>query len=158
MAAAGKSDLVFTKTTSDVGGFIEIPIAFDSVAIQVLINAVREYEPELANLDTAVGIIGATGIIQAIGKIEYPTIPGKFTGITATLINDWRVIPAARPGSAVIPIIIFGGTLFGINSFGNNPVAPAAFTQVQYQQAEVPPSLGEEGFLTTSEFIALKDN
>lgn len=160
MAEAAASDLVFTKTTSDSGGLIEMPIAFDAMSVQTLVNAIREYEAEVLNLDTAVGIVGATGILEAVGKVEYPLIAGKFTGITATLINDWRWQAEARAGPSWVEVIIFGGSIFALNSFANNPVAPTAFVQVQLQQTEAPPQLGIEAEIagiSTEEFIALKD-
>jgi len=147
MPEAGKDDLVFTKTTSDVGGIIEMPLAFDAVSVQNIVNAVRQYEDDVPNIDTAVGIVGTTGIVRGVGKVEFPSISGKFTGITATLINDWRFQAEARVGPSTVSIIVFGGSFFAENSFGNNPLSPTAFTQIQIQQTEAPPQLGIDNLL-----------
>lgn len=149
MPAAGKTDLVFIKTTSDVGGDIQVPIAFDSVSIQTIVNATREYEANLENLDTAAGIVGSSGIILATGK---DSIGGtESTGITMKLINDWRLEFAARPGPTYVPCFVDGGNLVAINSFANNPIKPSAFTQVQIRQSQAPTIIATGGVSPTAE-------
>ena len=156
MAAAGKDDLVFIKTTSDVGGRIRVPIAFDSVEGQVIVNACREFEETLDNLDTAVGIVGRSGIIIAEGKIQFPGRP-ELTVITNTLINDWQVEFEARPGPTWVPVFVDGANLFALNSFGNNPIATTAFTQPQIRQAQAGAIIEIAPNLTVEEFLSLKD-
>jgi len=137
MAAASKGDLVFTKTTSDLGGNITVPIAFDSVTVQTLVNAIREYEDDLDNLDTACGVVGNTGILEAEGKRAIPNT-SESIGITAVLINDWRVAFEARPGAAWVGVFVNDGNLLAENSFADNPIKPTAFTAPVIRQSQAP--------------------
>ena len=57
MPEASKSDLVFNKQTL----IINVPIAFDSVKVQTIVDASREYEDDLENIDVPI-------VIEASGK------------------------------------------------------------------------------------------
>lgn len=150
MAEATKADLVFVKTTSDLGGDIQVPIAFDSVRIQTIVDAAREYEASVANLDTAVGVVGESGIIIATGKDDV--IAGEeTTGITMKLINDWRVEFAARPGPTVVSVSVFAGNLVAKNSFADNPIKPSAFTQPTIRQSQAPAAITVGGIVPTAD-------
>jgi hypothetical protein len=101
--------------------FIEITSPQTEVTIQDLINAVRDYEDEVDNMDLG-------KIADAFGKQDLGG--GVLVGITMVLLNDWRIHFEDRPGPATIQVSITGGNLVATNSFDDNPIAPSTFTQV----------------------------
>ncbi|MEA2036862.1 MAG: hypothetical protein U9O94_05100 [Nanoarchaeota archaeon] len=89
------------------------------ITIQELLNAIREYEDEVTNME-----IGK--IVNAAGK--EPLGGGVLVGITITLLEDWQVAFAARSGPTYTQCTITGGNLVATNT--NGAISPTAFTQV----------------------------
>lgn len=118
--------------------------------IQTIVDAAREFEADVDNLDTAVGVVGTSGIIIATGKDEIIENE-EDTGITMTLINNWRVEFAARPGPTWVPVSVFGGNLVAKNTFANNPIKPSAYTQPTIRQSQSPAAVTVGGIVPTAE-------
>jgi hypothetical protein len=89
----------------------------------------QDWLQQVANLDVLAFV--TIGGRDALGG-------GEFTGLTLTLLDDWRIEFEARGGPAYIPCIVSGGNTVAINSFDNNPIKPSAFTQVQIRQSQSP--------------------
>ena len=100
-----------------------------SVTCQDLLNQIRLYEENLNNLDYPL-IANAYGK-QALGG-------GSYIGITLELVNDWRIAFEARSGPDTIACTVSGGNLVAINQYGDNPIKPTAFTQVNIAQSSSP--------------------
>jgi hypothetical protein len=64
-------------------------------------------------------------IVTSAGKTELS--PGKLTGITLTLINDWRLYAEPRPGPTWDLIVVTGGNLAAVNTFGNDPIENSTY-------------------------------
>ena len=105
---------------------IEITSPQASVSIQDIVNAVRDWEDELVNLDVE-PIISASGK-QSLGG-------GISVGITLELINDWRIEFAARAGPDYVSCLVSGGNLVATNIYGNNPIKASAYTQITIAQS-----------------------
>lgn len=119
------STLTFFKTER----VIQVDSPQTSVTCQDLINQIRLYEENLNNLDYPL-IANAYGK-QALGA-------GSYIGITLELVNDWRIAFEARPGPDTIACTVSGGNLVAINQYGDNPIKPTAFTQVNIAQSSSP--------------------
>jgi len=77
--------------------------------------------------------------ITAAGKDIISTAPLTQVGITMTLLNDWRISFGDRSSADnVIGCIVSGGNLIAVNSFGNNPIFPTLYTQVEIVQSASP--------------------
>lgn len=100
-----------------------------AVTIQDLINQIREYEDDLANLDYP-KIANATGK-QSLGG-------GASVGITLELVNNWRIQFEARAGPETVLCSVTGGNLVATNDYSNNPIKASAFTQVVISQSSSP--------------------
>lgn len=100
-----------------------------AVGVQELVDKIAGYmdEPSQLSIDVIADWEGKAGL----GGSE-------FTGITLTLINDWRVQFEARGGPTYISCQVTGGNLVAINAFSDNPIKPTAFTQVQIRQSQAP--------------------
>ncbi len=98
---------------------ISISDDITDITIQGLLNAIREYEDEVTNME-----IGK--IVNAAGK--EPLGGGVLVGITITLLENWQVAFAARTGPTYVQCTITGGNLVATNSSG--AIYPTAFTQV----------------------------
>ncbi len=80
-------------TFNDVTKIIEIESPATEVTIQELINAVRDWEDELVNIDIS-------KVASAAGK--EPLGGGVSVGITMTLLNGWKIKFEDRAGPAYI--------------------------------------------------------
>lgn len=99
------------------------------VTIQDLINACRDFEDELVNID-------GSSLANATGKQDLGG--GVKVGITLELINDWRVKFKDRDGPDYIKCKISGGNLVATNIYDNNPIKPSAFVTVEIAQSASP--------------------
>jgi len=119
------STLTFFKSEK----VIQVDSPQTSVSIQDLLNQIRLYEENLNNMDYPL-------IANAFGK--QPLGGGTYIGITMELVNDWRIAFEARSGPDTIPCTVSGGNLVATNQYGNNPIKPTAFTQINVQQSSSP--------------------
>jgi len=138
-----------TITFDRVNKLINVSTNDTEASVQEIYDAIRTYEDEPQNLDLEPMAEGGgkNYLSSAGGVIEY-------VGITMTLLNDWRVSFGDRGSpSNVISCAITGGNLVATNSFGNNPIYPTLYTQVQVRQATAPSLLltGGGGGLSTGD-------
>lgn len=96
------------------------------VTIQELVNAIREWEDELCNMEVE-------KIMDAAGKQDLGG--GVLVGITLELVNDWRIQFEDRSPPDTIACKVSGGNLVATNSYNNNPIKPSAYTQVTISQS-----------------------
>ena len=108
-----------------------------SVTLQELYDKSQDWldEPHQMNL---------VSFVTAVGKTIYDQATGDQTEIVLTFTDDWRVEFEARAGPSTEAMRITGGTITAINSFGNNPISPSAYTQVQFQAAHSGVILNQE--------------
>jgi hypothetical protein len=95
----------------------------DSVTIQELINAIRDWE------DSSEGIVFPQ-VAFAYGKILLAV--GKYVGITLVLVDDWRIEFEAR-GSQTF-CIVTAGNIVAENVYSNNPISPSTNVNVIVEQ------------------------
>jgi len=120
--------LTFDRTNR----LIIVPSPDTTLDVQTLYDECRDYEDEPRNLDLE-------PLVQGSGKEDLGG--GAFVGITVKLINDWRLKFEDRPGLAVVQCVVSGGNLVASNSYGDNPIAPSTFTQVQIRQSTSPAAI-----------------
>ena len=106
-----------------------------TVTIQALINAVRDYEDDAANMEIA-------QIANAAGKQDLGG--GTAVGITFELINNWRIAFSGWQGPDEEPVFVTGGNLVATNIYNNNPIAASGSpnTYVTVQQSTSPSIAG----------------
>jgi len=99
---------------------IEIPIADNEVYIQTLVNEIRDYEDELS-------VIDLKQMLNAYGK--QPLGGGVTVGITAELLDGWKIKFADRPGPDYIQCSVSGGNLIAYdeNGYQQFPIAPSNY-------------------------------
>ena len=116
-----------TFTFNKVTKIIQVDLPDTEVTIQQLINAVRDWEDELSNMETG-------KVADASGKEDLGG--GLQVGITLKLLN-WRVKFADRSGPDYIDCGIDGGNLVAVNGTGQpmNPIAPSAYVTVTVVKA-----------------------
>lgn len=114
--------LIFNKTTK----IITVEAPQTTLTVQDLHDDIRLFEHLNQNLEE--GQIAVASGKQSLGG-------GVQVGITLELINNWRLSFAARPGPDTILCSVSGGNLVATNDYGNNPIAPTAFTQVNIAQS-----------------------
>lgn len=112
----------FAKATK----VINVTAPQTSVFIQDLIDAIRDYEDNIVNMEL-LQIANATGK-QDLGG-------GVLVGITLELINDWRIAFSGWFGPSTQGVSVGGGNLVATNQFSNNPILPTPFTQVAVQSS-----------------------
>ena len=116
-----------TFTFNKVTRIIEIAKPDTEVTIQQLINAIRNWEDELVNMETA-------RIADASGKEDLGG--GLAVGITLKLLN-WKLKFEARSGPNWVDCGVTGGNLVAVN--GNNqpmnPIEPSAYVTVTIAKA-----------------------
>lgn len=109
-----------TIAFDEINKLIIVELPATEVTCQELLNAIREHEADLMNLDLA-------SIATASGKEEVGT--NLFTGITLRLI-DWKVKFADREPPTWITCEIKGGNLLCWDTEESkyvNPIEPAAY-------------------------------
>ncbi len=107
--------ITFDKLTK----VIEIESPAIEVTIQDLVNAIRDWQDELDNIETP-NILSAAGK-EALGG-------GVSVGVTMTLLNGWKVAFQARAGPEYVQCTVSGGNL--VSEDESNPIYPTAFTQI----------------------------
>jgi hypothetical protein len=130
--------IVFDK----INKIITIEAPDTEVTIQELINAIRDYEDELENLEVE-------SIAKASGKEDLGG--GIKVGITLELINNWRVKFEDRESGDVISCKVSGGNLVATNDYNNNPICPSTNTQVTITQSSSATIVATGSALTTEE-------
>lgn len=118
-----------TLTFFKLAKIIEVDTPQTNVTVQDLVNQIRDYED---NLLCGMDILQ---LANATGKDCLGGCPTVQTGITLTLLNDWRVRFENQCGPCTIQVDVTGGNLVAINAFCNNPIAPSTFTQVTIQSS-----------------------
>jgi len=99
---------------------IIVPIADTTLDMQYLVNQTRDADDELDTAMSQPNILSATGK-DALGG-------GVFTGITVTLLDNWQVKFADRPGPTEVQCFISGGNLVG--GIAGNPIALSTYVRV----------------------------
>lgn len=94
---------------------IHVDPGVTEVAVQDAVNAIRRFEAQLPNFRLRGS--GAPPLVRADGKSPLDQVGTKFTGITMTLLNDWRF------WFNTLPARLADGNTLAINAFGNNPIA-----------------------------------
>ncbi len=110
-------------TFDKVNKWIVITIPDTEVTIQELINAIRDYEDELVNLDIP-------KIADCSGKEELGG--GVYVGLTLKLI-DWKLKFEDRPGPDYVVCNVRGGNLVAYDTTLEeyvNPIQPASYVTV----------------------------
>ena len=111
----------------DVNRIITVEAPAIKITIQELINAIREWEDELVNMD-------CPKIADASGKEDLGG--GLAVGITLKLLN-WKLKFEDRSGPTWIDCEVTGGNLVAVN--GNNqpmnPIEPSAYVTVTIAKA-----------------------
>lgn len=94
-----------------------------AVTIQELVNAIRDWEDELENMDLP-------QIAFASGKDILR--PGLMVGVTLRLLNGWRLKFEDRPGPDWVRCDVTGGNLTAVDEAGEfiDPIAPSAYVTV----------------------------
>ena len=112
---------------SKVNRIIGVATPDTEVTIQQLINAIRDWEDELVNLEVA-------KVADATGKENLGG--GLAVGITLKLLN-WKVKFADRSGPSYVDCGVSGGNLVAVDASGDpmNPIAPAAYVTVTVSKA-----------------------
>jgi len=117
--------------------YVELP--YTSITIQELYDECVEWLALPQNLDIE-------NFIKGEGKASLGE--GEYTGVTLSLIDDWRVQFADRGGPNWVNCYVAGGNLVAVNSgegFLNDPIAPAAYVNVQIRQSQSPTLIETEG-------------
>lgn len=91
------------------------------ITMQEIHNQVREYSAELVNLSIE-------QMISSGGKEDLKN--GSFVGITSTLLDDWQIAFAARPGPTWVQCEIKGGNIVAENV--NGPIYNTPYVNVNY--------------------------
>ena len=120
-----------TLTTFDkINRVISVSTNSTSITIQQLYDDVIDFFDEPNNMDL-------DPILTAAGKDDIGG--GEFVGVTVALINDWRLSFGDRSSADnVIACSVTGGNLVATNTFGDNPIFPTLFTQIQTRQSQAP--------------------
>jgi hypothetical protein len=108
---------------------IEVDTAVHPIVctVQELINAIRDYEDEIVNMEIP-KIANATGKDNLGG--------GTYTGITLTLLN-WTIKFADHPGPDYVLSKVSDGNLLAVDGNGDSmlPFTPSTFTSILYSTA-----------------------
>jgi hypothetical protein len=117
--------IVFDKVNKLI--IIEAPAT--EITIQDLINAIRDFEDDIQNMEIST-------IANAYGKQDLGG--GIKVGITLELINNWRIKFQDRAGPDYIKCVVKGGNLVAINQYNNNPICPSAYVTLEIAQSVSP--------------------
>jgi hypothetical protein len=116
-----------TFSFDKVNHIIEVAAPTTEVTIQELINAIRDYEDELENMEVA-------KIADASGKEDLGG--GLQVGISLKLLN-WKFQFEDRPGPDWVDCSVTGGNLLAVdaNNQPMNPIEPAAYVTITVERA-----------------------
>jgi len=119
------------------------------ITIQELVDAIRDWQDELANMET-------DNVCNAYGKQDLGA--GLKVGITLELINDWRIAFEDRAGPTWTVCTVLGGNLVAINVYGNNPIYPATYVNTMIAQSSSATLISASGAaLTVSDIPDIAD-
>lgn len=101
---------------------IEVEADAVKISVQELLNAIRDFEDDQANMDIP-------HIAEATGKADLGG--GLQVGVTLKLLA-WKLKFEARPGPETILCDVSGGNLVAVDESGVavNPIEPAAYVTV----------------------------
>ena len=131
-----------------------------TVFVRDLWTAVQEFldEPGSSHIANFMKIVGDDFISDDGQQVTR-------VGLTAIIFQPWLLEFEARAGPGEEAMFVAGGSLIGDsgteiapNNDGTNPISASAFTQVTVTQSPSPTIDELTRLLTTSQFIALKNN
>ena len=128
---------------------IEVEAPDTEVTIQNLLNAIRDYEEQVQNMEIY-------HIAEASGKEELGG--SVYVGITLKLI-DWKLKFEDRGGPTTVVCNVLGGNLIAYDTGTSQfvtPIEPADYVTVTVTASTSASLLYPGDFLTTAKFIALK--
>jgi len=96
-----------------------------TVMVQELINEIREWEASPEGM-------AYPHLIVSDGKTSM--LGGRYTGLTYTLLNNWRIKFEDRPGLPWVRCWIRGGNSVALNIYGNDPIEPSSYVTASYEQ------------------------
>ena len=131
-----------------INRLINVSTVDTEASIQELYDSIQNYQDEPQNMDIGGSTEGNTlvPIGAAEGKATLSTSPLEQVGVTLTLYNDWRVSFGERSSADnVIACAVRGGNLVAQNAYGNNPIFPTLYTQVQIRQSQAPTLISGSG-------------
>jgi hypothetical protein len=114
--------IVFDKNNKLI--IVEAPDV--EVTVQEIVDAVRDWQDELINMEVE-------EIIQASGKESLGG--GVQVGITLELINDWRLSFEDRGGPSWDICTVAGGNLVATNAYNDEPIFPSAYVNTVIAQS-----------------------
>ncbi len=103
---------------------IVVDAGIQELAVQDAFNAIRRFEAARPNFRLR-GSGGQPPLVRGEGKAPLDQIGLKFTGITMTILNDWRF------WFQTLPAKLTDGNTVAINIFDNNPIANPVVTIAQ---------------------------
>lgn len=106
---------------------ITVPAPTTEINCQTLINEIRDWEDEIANMEVA-------KVADASGKDNLGG--GLQVGITLRLLN-WKLKFEDRLGPDYVDCVVKGGNLVAVDEYNQpmNPIEPAAYVTVTLTQA-----------------------
>lgn len=123
----------------DITKIIEIESPETEITIQELINAVRDWEDELVNIDIQ-------KVASAAGKEDLGG--GVSVGITMTLLNGWKIKFGDRSGPAYVPCRISGGNL--VSDDASIPYVGSAYVTIGLSASSAATSADSEAIQYSS--------
>lgn len=117
--------LQFDRTSK----LITVPAPDTVITVQDLVNEIREYECQQANMDLP-------KILDAVGKASLRS--GRQVGITMTLLDDWRIKFEDRVGPDTVMCYVSEGNCVAQNNYSNQPVIYSTYTFVNIEQDTSP--------------------
>jgi hypothetical protein len=100
---------------------IHVDAGITTLLVQDAFNAIRQFEAARPNLRFR-GTSGGPPLVRGEGKSPLDDVGLKFTGITMTLLNDWRF------WFNTLPAKVTDGNTLAVNIFQNNPIANPVVT------------------------------
>ena len=101
-----------------------VDAGIQEVQVQDAFNAIRRFEASRPNFRFR-GSGGQPPLVRGEGKAPLDAVGLKFTGITMTVLNDWRF------WFLTLPAKLTDGNTVAINILDNNPIANPVVTIAQ---------------------------
>jgi len=116
-----------TISSDELTRLVTVAAPDTEVTVQQLVNAIRDWQDELENMNCA-------DFIMASGKEDLGG--GLAVGITLKLLN-WKVKFEDRSGPTWVDCSVSGGNLVAVdgNNQSMNPIQPAAYVTVTVEKA-----------------------
>lgn len=122
-----------TLNFDKVNRVIQVALPDEEVIVQQLINAIRDWEDELINMEE-------DKIADASGKDDLGG--GAYVGITLKLVNNWRIQFAPRPGPDWVNCFVKGGNLVAENDYNDDPLKSSPYVNAVIAQSTSPTLVG----------------